>query len=327
MKALVWIDLVDGLPSDDALSVLARLRALGIEAWAILCGHGLAKVAAAVSRYDCAGVLVADADVFAALCAEATARFIAGVMRDREIELFGAAASVFNVELAARLAVHADAGILWGLTSLRIEDDQLIAARATHCDAMLCASGWTTKHAIALFRQHDTATDEPGAATAAIFALETSDVSTVPLTSVTPIAATAGSAAALADAEIVVSGGRGIGQRENLALIHDLADALGGVAGVSLPLVDMGWAPRAMQVGQTGTVIAPRLYVACGISGQIQHKVGVERSGTIVAINTDRDAPIMKFCDLGIIGDVKLVLPALISAVRNARSHGALPAP
>jgi electron transfer flavoprotein alpha subunit len=81
----------------------------------------------------------------------------------------------------------------------------------------------------------------------------------------------------------------------------------------------MGWAPRAMQVGQTGTVVSPRLYVACGISGQIQHKIGVERSGTIVAINTDREAPIMKFCDLGIVGDVTAVLPALIDAVRQAR--------
>jgi len=78
------------------------------------------------------------------------------------------------------------------------------------------------------------------------------------------------------------------------------------------------WAPHAMQVGQTGAVVAPRLYVACGISGQIQHKIGIERSGTIVAINTDRDAPIMAFCDLGVVGDVKVVLPALAAAIREA---------
>jgi electron transfer flavoprotein alpha subunit len=95
---------------------------------------------------------------------------------------------------------------------------------------------------------------------------------------------------ALAASEIIVSDGRGLGAPQNLALVHDLADALGGAVGVSLALVDMGWAPHAMQVGQTGAVVAPRLYVACGISGQVQHKIGIERSGTIVAINTDRDA-------------------------------------
>jgi len=127
-------------------------------------------------------------------------------------------------------------------------------------------------------------------------------------------------AAALDTADIIVSGGRGLRSADELDLVRDLADALGGTVGVSLPLVDMGWAPRAMQVGQTGTVVSPRLYIACGISGQIQHKIGIEKSGLIVAINTDKDAPIMSFCDLGIVGDLRTLLPKLAAEVRAART-------
>ena len=88
---------------------------------------------------------------------------------------------------------------------------------------------------------------------------------------------------------------------------------------VSLPLVDMGWAPRALQVGQTGATVAPRLYIACGISGQYQHKLGMERSGTIIAINIDRDAPIMAFSDLSVVGDLSKILPDLTRLINKRR--------
>lgn len=128
-------------------------------------------------------------------------------------------------------------------------------------------------------------------------------------------------AAAIAGAERIVAGGRGLGTAENLNLVHDLADALDAAIGVSLPVVDAGWAPRSMQVGQTGTVVSPRLYVACGISGQIQHRIGIESSHTIIAIHTDRSAPITGFCDMAVVGDLTVLLPQLTAMIRRYR-HG-----
>jgi len=318
MKALVLIELIDGSPSEDSLGVLARVQALGIDTWALLCSDSVAATAAEVSRHPCTGVLTAEAALFASPRPEPRAQLIAELVRSDGYTLVAFATSVLTGELAAQLAAQLDAGVLWGLTALAIENGAIVGTRLTHGDAMRAQCAWRAGPAIALFRAHECAPAVPGQIPAPISAVDPGavgpspvDAEQIPSETVTGVSLTA--------ADIIVAGGRGLGQRENLELVYGLADALGGVAGVSLPLVDMGWAPRAMQVGQTGTVVSPRLYVACGISGQIQHKIGIERSGTIVAINTDREAPIMKFCDLGIVGDVRAVVPALIDAVRQAR--------
>lgn len=127
----------------------------------------------------------------------------------------------------------------------------------------------------------------------------------------------------IAKADIIVSGGRGIGERENFALIDDLAAALGGVPACSRPLVDMGWFTTSSQVGLSGATVKPKLYVACGISGAVEHLHGMKESGTIVAINKDPEAPIFKVADFGIVGDLMEILPLLTAEVRDARARGA----
>ena len=129
----------------------------------------------------------------------------------------------------------------------------------------------------------------------------------------------AASRAKLEEAQIIVSGGRGLGGPQGFAQIEDLATALGASVGASRAAVDAGWVPYAHQVGQTGKTVKPTVYIACGISGAVQHKAGMGTSGLIIAINKDKDAPIFSFCDLGIVGDLNVVVPQLTALVKQRK--------
>lgn len=124
----------------------------------------------------------------------------------------------------------------------------------------------------------------------------------------------------LAEAAIVVSGGRGVGSAENFSVVEDLADALGGAVGASRAAVDAGWYPHAYQVGQTGTTVAPQLYLAAGISGAIQHRAGMQTSQTIVVVNSDPEAPLFELADFGVVGDLHRVLPQVAEEIRRRAS-------
>jgi electron transfer flavoprotein alpha subunit len=122
------------------------------------------------------------------------------------------------------------------------------------------------------------------------------------------------------EADIIVAGGRGLGSPEAFSLLEELAAALGGAVAATRAVVDAGWYPYSTQVGQTGKTVSPKLYIACGISGAIQHKVGMQGAGTIIAINKDPNAPIFDFCDIGVVGDLHQIVPKLTELVRSNRA-------
>ena len=142
------------------------------------------------------------------------------------------------------------------------------------------------------------------------------DISTKVLESVKEIAESVN----LEEADIIVSGGRGMGSKENFALVEELADVLGGVVGATRPAIEDGWVSRAHQVGQSGKIVAPKLYIACGISGATQHVSGMSGSDYIVAVNKDEDASIFDIADVGIVGDVNKILPVMIEELKKRKA-------
>jgi electron transfer flavoprotein alpha subunit len=321
MRALVFIDCYDGVLDQDALGVLSKAAGLGGEVAALVCGHGVEVLAPEAARHGASRVLVADHPALADPLPAPRADVVVGALARYGFDTLWCATTVVTADMAAAVAARLEAGLVWGLTDVELSGGRLVGRRLAQGDSVLAEVMWTTGVRIGLFRPHAC---EPAAADPALdVVIELvevavgASVSRPRLVARTPF--DAGDGPPLATAEVVVSGGRGIEVAENLSLIRELAAALGGVAGVSLPLVEMGWAPRSMQVGQTGTVVRPRLYVACGISGQIQHRVGMENSGTIVAINKDAGAPIMSFCDLAVVAEMQSVVPPLIELLRQRR--------
>jgi electron transfer flavoprotein alpha subunit len=308
-KTLVFLEHHDGQIQKGALGVLSKAASLG-DAHGVVIGSGVRGVAEGVATT----VWVADDERLAAPLSQPRVDVIAKLVRDEGYDTVLFAQSVLAADVSAGLAARLDAGLNWGLVDF---DGQTGKAPQLQ-DTVVVEVGWSSPVRIGIFRAGALdATELAGANEVKDAAVELEDFSTQ--AEMLEQAHAEQQGPSIEDADVIVAGGRGLGDPEKFALAEELAKALGGAVAATRAVVDAGWYPYSAQVGQTGKTVSPKLYVALGISGAIQHKVGMQGSNVIVAINKDPNAPIFEFSDLGVVGDLHEIVPKLSELVRARR--------
>jgi electron transfer flavoprotein alpha subunit len=241
------------------------------------------------------------------------------LLGDQQFDAVLFAASVLSADIAAALAARLDAGLNYDLTDLAVQGGKLVGKRPVLGDSVYADVGWASEPRLALIRS---GTFEPkeagGSAEVAPFESRFQDFSLA--ATMVEQAHEESEGPSIEDADVIVAAGRGLGGPDNFRLVEELAKALGGAVAATRAVVDAGWYPYSTQVGQTGKTVSPKLYVAVGISGAIQHKVGMQSSGLIVAINKDPNAPIFEYADLGVVGDLHEIVPKLTELVRARKA-------
>jgi electron transfer flavoprotein alpha subunit len=303
-----------------SLGVLAKATTLGdADVAGVVIGSGVRALADGAGKFGAAKVYVADDSQLEAPLPQPRVDVLAQIVRNTGIDtvLFGN--SVLAADVAAGLAARLDAGLNWDLADLVQQDGKLVGKRPALQDSVYVDVGWKSEPRIALFRSgsFDPAATG-GSADVEDVAVALEDFSS--LARMVDQAHEESEGPSIEDAPVIVAGGRGLGGPENFTLVEELAKALGGAVGATRAVVDAGWYPYSTQVGQTGKTVSPKLYIACGISGAIQHKVGMQGSGVIVSINKDANAPIFEFSDLGVVGDVHQVVPKLTELVKARKA-------
>jgi len=306
----------NGKLSKSAYELATAARGLGRgEVAALVLGSGVAAVAASAALIA-DQVLVGDSAELAQYDAEVWSAAVAQIAAEGEAEVVLIAGSRSGREYSPRVAVKLDAPLLEDVTSLKDEGGVLQAEHYTFLTRV--TERVEAKAAVVVVTVKAGAFAVAAAGTAAA---EQFDVDLeLPKRRLVVTATTKEKTGriALAEADIVVSGGRGVGTPEGfVALVEGLADQLGAAVGATRAVVDAGWRPYSEQVGQTGKTVQPKAYIAVGISGAVQHLSGMNKSKVIVAINKDGDAPIFKIADYGIVGDVKEIVPAMIQELRK----------
>jgi electron transfer flavoprotein alpha subunit len=318
MATLVFLEHHGDELQKDSLGVLGKAAQLG-DVSTLIAGSGVEGLLAQAGRYGAGKVYLADDPALEAPLPQPRVDVLAGLVRAQEIDtvLFGA--TVLTADVAAGLAARLDAGLNWDLVDLVEEDGKLVGKRPALDDTVYVDVGWKSEPRLALIRTGTfDPVESPREPELERVAVQLEDFSTG--AKMIEQAHEESEGPSIEDAEVIVAGGRGLGGPENFALVEQLAKALGGAVAATRAVVDAGWYPYSTQVGQTGKTVAPRLYIAVGISGAIQHKVGMQGSNVIVAINKDRNAPIFEYADLGVVGDLHEIVPKLTELVRQRKA-------
>jgi len=333
MKTLVYIDHFKGEVQPASWEALGAAKAFG-PASAVVFGSGVDAVAKAAFEHGADEVFVADDAALADFRVEPYASTFSALASAQRPDLILFPTTARTRELAAMIAVDLNSGVIPDVTGLEANSDSFVATRPIYEGKLLEKTVCSTKPVIATLRGR--AFPKPEADASKTGTPANVEVKAEALTEVTGYSASE-SAVNLGDAGVIVSGGRGVSNNPSLqppagldekqaelwraqqgfALITELANVLGGAVGASRAAVDAGYIPYASQVGQTGKVVAPDLYIACGISGAIQHLAGIRAAKNVVAINKDADAPIFKVARYGVVGDLFDIVPALTEAFRK----------
>jgi electron transfer flavoprotein alpha subunit len=316
-KTLVFLEHHEGRILRASLGVLAKATQLGGEVAGVLAGAGVRALAEEAGGHGAAIVWVAEDAALGAPLPQPRVDVLARLVQDEGYDTVLFAQSVLAADVAAGLAARLEAGLNWDLVDL---DGDGVGKRPALADSVVVDVDWSSNVRLAVFRS---GTFDPvetgGTAELRDTPVELRGFSTA-ATMVEQAHATEPAGASIEDADVIVAGGRGLGGPENFALAEELARALGGAVAATRAVVDAGWYPYSAQVGQTGKTVSPKLYVALGVSGAVQHKVGMQGSNVIVAINKDPNAPIFEFSDLGVVGDLHEIVPKLTELVRARAS-------
>jgi len=319
MTTLVFLEHHEGELLKPSLGVLSKAAELGGDVAGVVLGSGVRDLAAKAGAYGAAKVYVADAPELEQPLSQPRVDALAKLVSDQGFDSVLFAASVLAADVASGLSARLGAGLNWDLTDLVQQDGSLIGKRPALGDSVYVDVGWSSEPRLALIRAGTFDPKETGGeAQVEDFDVQFEDFSLAATMLEQAHAESEGPS--IEDADVIVAGGRGLGAPENFKLVEELAQALGGAVAATRAVVDSGWYPYATQVGQTGKTVSPKLYIACGISGAIQHKVGMQSSGVIVAINKDPNAPIFEFCDFGVVGDLNDIVPKLTELVRQRKS-------
>jgi electron transfer flavoprotein alpha subunit len=244
---------------------------------------------------------------------------MAKVMTDNDISyaLFGG--GLLGFEIGAGLTARLNAGVTMEVTAVKVDDGKLIAERPILQDSQIADVGYVEEPGIIIGRLNAfDAVEGDGTAEIEDITVELSDWSTK--ATMVQRGEQRGEDVNIEDADVLVGGGRGLGEAANFKVAEELAESMGGAVAATRAVVDAGWYPYAAQIGQTGKTVAPKLYLAVGISGAIQHKVGMQASENILAINKDQNAPIFEFSDLGVVGDLHKIVPKLTEAIKAKKA-------
>jgi electron transfer flavoprotein alpha subunit len=297
-----------------ALSEAAKLAGeLGSEAAAVVVGDVADDAAAGLGKYGVSKVYRAQEAPEG--LAQPIVDVMAKVMTDNDFDyaLFGG--GLLGFEIGAGLTARLNAGVTMEVTQVNVQDGKLVAERPILQDSQIADVGYVEVPGIIIGRLNAfDANEGDGSADVEDVQVELSDWSTK--ARMVTRGEQRGADVNIEDAKILVGGGRGLGKKENFELAEQLADSMGGAVAATRAVVDAGWYPYAAQIGQTGKTVAPNLYLALGISGAIQHKVGMQNSENILAINKDQNAPIFEFSDLGVVGDLHKIVPKLTEAIK-----------
>jgi len=318
MSTLVFLEHHGTALQKGPLGVLGKAAELDPDTAGVIVGAGVGSLAPDAGRFGAGRVFVADDPALEAPLPQPRVDVISRLVRDKGFDTVLFAASVLAADVAGGLSSRLDAGLNWDLGDLAIENGTLVGKRSALGDTIRVDVGWTAEPRLALIRAGSfDPVERDGQPDVEEIPVELEDFSSV--ATMVEQAHEEQSGPSIEDADILVTGGRGLGAPDKFVILEELAAALGGAVASTRAVVDSGWYPYPTQVGQTGKVVSPKLYIGTGVSGAIQHKVGMQTSQTIVAINKDPNAPIFDFSDLGVVGDLHQIVPQLTALVKERK--------